>query len=102
MSDRPYQLSNGQGFLYWHGDNIFTKPFDTVDHEIRLHKLKALACHNLTVLWLESYLKNRNQKTEINGIFLIPRVVPCGVLQGSILGPLPFLIYVTDMEAAVF
>ena len=49
------------------------KAFDTVDHGILLHKLKALGFHDLSVSWLESYLTNRNQKTEINGIlFLIP------------------------------
>ena len=48
-----------------------------------------------------TFLKNRNQKTEINGTFSDPGVVPCGIPQGSILGPLLFLIYVNDMEAAV-
>ena len=53
--------------------------------------------------WLESYLTNKNQKTEINGTFsdTSSDSVPCGVPQRSILGPLLFLIYVNDMEAAV-
>ena len=55
------------------------KAFDTVDHDILLHKLKTLGFHDLSVLWLESYLTNRNLKTEINGTFSDPGVVPCGV-----------------------
>ena len=77
------------------------KAFDTVDHDILLQKLKALGFDPLAIKWFESYLKGRNQKTEINGIFSDPRVVPCGVPQGSILGPLLFLLYINDMEAAV-
>ena len=46
-------------------------------------------------------MKGRNQKIEINGIFSDPRGVPCGVPQGFILGPLLFLLYINDMEAAV-
>ena len=74
------------------------KAFDTVDHDIMLNKLKAIA---LSKSWFSSYLKNRFQKTEVDGIFSDPMVVPCGVLQGSILGLLLFLIHVNDMEAAV-
>ena len=48
-----------------------------------------------------SYPKNRNPKTVINGIFSDPSVVPCVVPQDSSLGPLLFIIYVNDMEAAV-
>ena len=77
------------------------KAFDTVDHDILLQKLKALGFDPLAVKWFESYLKGRNQKTEINGIFSDPRLVPCGVPQGSILGSLLFLLYINDMEAAV-
>ena len=77
------------------------KAFDTVDHEILLNKLKAIGLDDLSTSWFSSYLKNRFQKTEVDGIFSDPMVVPCGVPQGSILGPLLFLIYVNDMEAAV-
>ena len=64
--------------------------FVTVDHEILLHKLKALGFHDMSVLWIESYLRNRKQKTEINGTFSDPGVVSCGVPQESILGPYYF------------
>ena len=77
------------------------KAFDTVDHDILLQKLKALGFDPLAIKWFESYLKSRNKTTEINGIFSDPKVVPCEVPQGSILGPLLFLLYIIDMEAAV-
>ena len=77
------------------------KAFDTVDHDILLNKLKAIGLDDLSTSWFSSYLKNRFQKTEVDGIFSDPMVVSCGVPQGSILGPLLFLIYVNHMEAAV-
>ena len=77
------------------------KAFDIVDHDILLNKLKANGLNDLSKSWFSSYLKNRFQKIEVDGIFSDPMVVPCGVPQGSILEPLLFLIYVNDMEAAV-
>ena len=77
------------------------KAFDTVDHNILLNKLKAIGLDDLLTSWFSSYLKNRFQKTEVDGMFSDPMVVPCRVPQRSILGPLLLLIYVNDMEAAV-
>ena len=53
--------------------------------------------------WFDAYLTNTDgtQVTDAGGFFSDTRVVPCGVPQGSILGPLFFLIYVNDMEASV-
>ena len=76
------------------------KAFDTVDHDILLNKLKAIGLDDLSTSWFSSYLKKWFQKTEVDGIFSDPILVPCGVPQGSILGPL-HLIDVNDMEAAV-
>ena len=53
------------------------------------------------VNWFDSYLGGRMQAVEISGVFSEFRSVTCGVPQGSILGPLLFLIYVNDMKAAV-
>ena len=51
--------------------------------------------------WFKAYLENRQQSVDIGGIISAPTRVTCGVLQGSILGPLPFLVYINDMPAAV-
>ena len=77
------------------------KAFDTANYSLLSDKLQALELNNVSVSWFDSYLKNRTQKVDLNGTFSKPRMRPCGVPQGSILGPLLFLIYVNDMESAV-
>ena len=77
------------------------KAFDTVNYSLLSDKLQALGINNVAVSWFDSYLTNRTQKIDINGKFSKPRMEPCGVPQGSILGQLLFLIYVNDMESAV-
>ena len=77
------------------------KAFDTVDHTILLNKLKWLGADDLTVQWFRSYLTGRTQVTDIGGTMSEPKGVTCGVPQGSILGPLLFLLYVNDMASAV-
>ena len=77
------------------------KAFDTVDHTILLNKLKWLGADDLTVQWFRCYLTGRTQVTDIGGTMSEPKGVTCGVPQGSILGPLLFLLYVNDMESAV-
>ena len=76
------------------------KVFDTVDHSILENKLKAIGLAGNAIAWFDAYLTNRMQ-VDVGGIFSDPRVVLCGVPQGSILGPFLFLIYVNDMEASV-
>jgi ribonuclease P/MRP protein subunit RPP40 len=77
------------------------KAFDTVDHHILMIKLKALGFDEPTIAWFQSYLNGRLQAVEIGGTLSTPASVLCGVPQGSILGPLLFLIYVNDMPLAV-
>ena len=57
------------------------KAFDTVDHDILSNKLKAIGLDDLSTSWFSSYLKNRFQKTEVDGIFSHPMVVPCGTYK---------------------
>ena len=77
------------------------KAFDTVNHKILSSKLRAMGVSQAAVNWFDSYLGGRMQAVEISGVFSEFRSVTCGVPQGSILGPLLFLIYVNDMKAAV-
>lgn len=77
------------------------KAFDTVDHDILLMKLHSMGLSDTAVRWFKSYLTGRSQIVGVNGVNSHPKDIVCGVPQGSILGPLLFLIYVNDMERAV-
>ena len=73
------------------------KAFDTVDHEIVLKKLEIYGIRGPALSLLRSYLANHTQKCQINGSISSERIIKCSVPQGSILGPLLFLIYINDL-----
>ena len=75
-----------------------TKAFDTVNHKILIQKCKNLRLHKKTILWLDNYLQDRTQKTIINNQPSTILPITCGVPQGSIMGPLLFLIYINDIK----
>ena len=73
------------------------KAFDTVDHSILLHKLNHYGVRGIINTWFSSYLSKRSQSTQIGSTVSNKEEIVCGVPQGSVLGPLLFLIYVNDI-----
>ena len=79
----------------------FTKAFDTVDHEILLHKLYRYGIRGHANNFFRSYLTNRTQYTYVNGEKSDISRITCGVPQGSVLGPLFFVLYINDLYRSV-
>ena len=75
------------------------KAFDCVDHSLLIRKLGAMGVRS--TYWFRSYLSDRSQCTQVDGVDSGFLDVNCGVPQGSILGPLLFLCYINDMAAAL-
>ena len=75
----------------------FRKAFDLVDHTLLLKKLKYYKISEETISWFSSYLLKRKQKVFVNNTLSDSEDIICGVPQGSILGPLLFLIFINDL-----
>ncbi len=79
-----------------------TAAFDTVNHQIMLQRLQQrLGITGTCLKWFQSYLSNRNQCVIINGTCSKPKVLSCGVPQGSVLGPKLYNIYTLPLGEIV-
>ena len=73
------------------------KAFDSINHDVLLHKLYCYRFRGVAHQWFASYTKNRMQYVNADGVNSRLRLLRTGIAQGSVLGPLMFLLYINDL-----
>ena len=76
----------------------FSRAFDKVPHDNLLRKINSYGIKGKLFQWISNFLTNRQQRVRIRGVLSNTKNISSGVIQGSVLGPLLFSIYINDID----